>query len=86
MDWYEDNKMRRQLEETSKEEEKIARRNREGKGLQVEGAQNVPELLVSQILSKDKIKKEKKRSKVVGWKMEERACNQVFKDTQEMMQ
>ena len=45
--------------------------------------------LVSQILSKDKIKKEKKRSKVVGWcteKMEERACNQVFKDTGEMMQ
>ena len=44
MDWYEDDEMRRQLEETSKEEEKIARRKMEGKGLQVEGAQSVPEL------------------------------------------
>ena len=77
-------------EEVSEAEEKIAARNVEGKSLQVEGVQRAPELLVSQVVTKEKEpKKEKKKSKVVGWstvKMEEKESKQEFKDTEEMVQ
>ena len=41
LDWFEDDEMRRQGEEVSKEEEKIVRRKTEGNGngLEIEGVQ-----------------------------------------------
>ena len=60
MGWYEDDEMVRQWEETSKEEEKIAKRKVEGKSLLVEGVQRAPELLVSQVSTKEKVQQRKK--------------------------
>ena len=45
MDWLEDDEMMKQWEDVSNEEEKITVRKMEGKRLQVEGVQKVPELL-----------------------------------------
>ena len=62
MDWYEDDEMR-QWEDVSKEEGKSVKRKTAGNGLQIEGVQRVPQLMVSQILTEEKElkKKEKKR-------------------------
>ena len=89
MDWLEDDEMRRQWKDVIKEEEKITARKLEGKSLQVEGAQKVPELSVSQVATKDKeLHKESRKSKVVGWSTEkmEKASNHEFKDTEDMVQ
>ena len=43
--------MMRHWDEISKEEEKNVKRKTEGNGLQIEGGQRVPELLVSQVLT-----------------------------------
>ena len=52
--------------------------------------QKAPELLVSELLMKEKeLKKEKKQNKVAGWfteKIEEKASKQEFKDKEEMVQ
>ena len=61
MEWYEDDEMRRQREEVRKEEDKILRRKAEGKGLQIEGVQRVPELVVSQTVTKEKELRKKER-------------------------
>ena len=65
------------------------RRKAEGKGLQIEGVQGVPELLVSQSLTKEKeLRKNERIGNVVGWsteKMEEERNNQLVKDTEEMV-
>ena len=53
--------MVRQWEDSIKEEEKIAKGKMEGKNLQVEGVQRTPELLVSQVLMKEKEQKKKRR-------------------------
>ena len=61
-----------------------------GKILQVEGVKRAPELLVSQVLTKEQgQKKEWKKNKVVGWsteKMEEKGSKQEFNDTEDMVQ
>ena len=44
MGWLEDDEMMRQWEDVSQEEEKITVRKMEGRRMQVEGAQKVPEL------------------------------------------
>ena len=84
-DWYEDDEMMRHWEEVSKEEEKIGTRQTAGNGLQIQGVQRVPQLVVSHILTKEKgLKKKERKGKVVGWsteKMEEKANNQLDKDT-----
>ena len=61
MDWYEDDEMVRHREDISKEEEKIAKVKMEGKSLQVEGAHRAPELLVSQVLTKERCKIRRRR-------------------------
>ena len=85
MDWCENDEMMRQCEDVSEDEEKIKMRKMEGKSLQVEGVQRAPELLVSQVFTKDEEpKEEEKKMKVVGWsteKMEEKESMQEFKDT-----
>ena len=53
MDWLEVDEMMRQREEVSKEEEKITVRKMEGRSLQLEGVQKAPEILVSQVLTKE---------------------------------
>ena len=89
MDWLEDDEIMKQWEDVSKEE-KITMRKMEGKSLQVDGVQKVPDLFVSQVATKEKEpKKENKKRKVVGWsteKMEEKASKHEFKDTEEMVQ
>ena len=65
MDWYEDDEMVRHWEEISKEEEKIAKGKMDGKSLQVEGAHRAPELLVSQVLKKERCKIRRRRQ--VRW-------------------
>ena len=89
MDWLEDDEMTRQWEDVSKEEEKITVRKMEGRSLQVEGAHKALELLVSQVLTKEKEpKKEMKKSKVSGRskEKEEKASKREFKDAEEMVQ
>ena len=61
-DWLEDDEMMKQWEVVSKEEKKITVRKIEGKSLQVERVQKVPELLMSQVLTKEKGAKQRKRS------------------------
>ena len=89
MDWHEDDEMMRQWEEVTKEEEKFVKRKTEGNGLQINGVHRAPQLVVSSMLSKEKGPKEKERKgKVVGWskeKMEEKANNQLNRDTQEIV-
>ena len=63
MYWLEDDEMMRQWEDVSKEEENITVRKMEGRSLQVEGVQKVPELLMSQVLSKEKGPKKEKKKK-----------------------
>ena len=80
----------RHWEDVSKEEEKIMVSKIEGRSFLVEEMQKAPELLVSELLMKEKeLKKEKKQSEVAGWfteKIEEKASKQEFKDTEEMVQ
>ena len=58
--------------------------------MQVRGVRKAPELLASHMLTKEKgPKKEKKKSKVVGWsteKVEAKESKHEFKDTEEMVQ
>ena len=91
MGWLEDDEMMRQWEYVSQEEEeKITVRKMEGRRMQVEGAQKVPELLVTQVLTIEKEpKKEKYKGKVEGCSkenMEEKASKQESKGTEEMVQ
>ena len=53
MDWLEVDEMMRQREEVSKEDEKITVRKMEGRSLQHEAVQKAPEILVSQVLTKE---------------------------------
>ena len=84
MEWCEDDELKRQREEVSIEEDKTVRRKAEGKGLQIEGVQRVPELMVSQTLTKEKeLRKKERKGKVAGWsteKMEEKENDQLVKD------
>ena len=51
-----------------KEEEKIAKRKMKGKSLQVDGVKRVPELVVSQIMTKEKeLRKTEGKGNVAGW-------------------
>ena len=61
MDWYEDHEMRTHWEDLSKEEGRIVTRKTEGNGLQIEGAQRVPELMAFQFLIQEKELKKKDR-------------------------
>ena len=53
MDWLEDDEMMRQWEAVSKEEEKMTVRMMEGRNLRVKEVQNAPELLISQVSTKE---------------------------------
>ena len=90
MHWFEDDEMMRRWEDVSTEEEKITVEKMEGESLQVEGVQKAPELLVFQVLTKEKDqRRRRKKSKLAGRsteKMEEKARKHDFKDTEEMVQ
>ena len=81
--------MWKRWEEISKEEETILQRQTEGGVLHMEGMPKVPELVVSQLVAEDGEPKEKEmEGKVAGWStenMEEKASNQLVKDTEDMV-
>ena len=57
--------------------------------LQIDGVQRVPEPVVSQVFTKEKeVKKKESKGGVAGWsteKMEQKAHNQLERDTEEMV-
>ena len=57
--------MMRQWEDVSKEGEKIKMRKMGGKSLQVKGVQRAPELLASQVLTKERSQRMRRRK--VRW-------------------
>ena len=70
MDWYEDEEMMGQCEEVSEEVEKIVKKT-EGHGLQIEGVQRVPELMVSHVSDREKeLEKRESKGKGVSWSTE----------------
>ena len=69
--WYDGDKMVGQRQETSNQEENIAKGKMVGESPQVEGVQRALELLVSQVLTKRKVSFEgEEKGKVVGWSTE----------------
>ena len=65
MDWLEDDEMMRQWEEVSKEEEKITVSKMEGRNLRVKEVQKAPELLASQVSTKEQAPQKEKEK--VRW-------------------
>ena len=89
VEWYEDDEMRRRREEVSKEETRMCEEKQKEKVCRLRVCKRVPELLVSQTLTKEKeLRKNERIGNVVGWsteKMEEERNNQLVKDAEEMV-